>query len=101
MGCEVLDAGFSFLWREGACNSLHTRGGMGFGERRGEVLGEVLGRRDVSAEEDRMVAVLDKRIDDGDGSLELGVAVHAAECGRLGGEGAQATSRRGVGALII
>ena len=53
VGCEVVDTGFAFLGREGACHSLHTRGGMGFGERRGEVLGEVLGRRDVSAEEDR------------------------------------------------
>src|SRR5258707_2071550 len=61
---EVGDTGFAFLWREGACHSLHTRGGMGFGERRGEVLGEVLGRRDVSAEEDRMVAVSGKRTDD-------------------------------------
>ena len=34
-------------------------------------------------------------------ALEFGVDLHAAQCGRLGGEGAQATSRRGVGALII
>ena len=52
-----LTRSFAFLWGQGACDRLHAQAGMDLGERRGEVLGEVLGGGDVAAEHDRVVAV--------------------------------------------
>ena len=66
VGGEVVDAGSAFLRRQGAGDGLDPRGRDGFGERSGEVLGEVLGGRDVAAEDDRVVAVGEEIPDDRD-----------------------------------
>src|SRR5581483_3494338 len=86
VGGEVFYPRFAFLRWQGPGDRFDPQGRVFARQQRPQLVGEVLGGRDVAAEDDGVEPVADQRVHDRREALELGVTLRPAQRRRLLGE---------------